>query len=180
MLTPKTSIETPQTREEEYLAAHCLLTDVRNIRRFMCGLWNNYQEGMDLCAVSVSINTAIDLVRTLEQDMVRRFPTKTNYEEITMIFYLAQCLHRGHDPQHKQQRGDLFNLAVFDMAEDIMLPTYSILSSLQDVIRDGTVPQYKPGYLGFRDRRTHWHQKTPRDKIQVRAFQALPPFSRFF
>lgn len=163
---PTYEVETPQTREEEYLAAHCLLTDVRNIRRFLCALWKNYQEGMDLCAVSITVNTAIDFVRTLELDMVRRFPTKTDYQSITMIFYMAQCLHRGQDPDHKQQRGDLFNLAVYDLAEDMMLPTYSILSSLQDVIQDGFVPQYKPGFLGFRDRSTHWHQKSARDQIQ--------------
>ncbi|KAL8867724.1 MAG: hypothetical protein Q9198_008414 [Flavoplaca austrocitrina] len=78
---------------------------------------------------------------------------------------MAQSLHRGHDPEHKQQSGDLFNLAVYDLAEDIMLPTYIILSSLQDVIRNGSVPQYKPGFLGYRDKRTQWHQKTSRDKI---------------
>lgn len=162
---PKYEVEALQTREEEYLAAHCLLTDVRNIRHFLCALWKNYQDGMDLCAVSVTVNTAIDFVRTLEQDMVRRFPTKTEYESITSIFYIAQCLHRGQDPTHKQQPGDLFNLAVYDIAEDTMLPTYSILASLQDVIQDGSVPQYKPGFLGFRDRRTHWHDKSPRDQI---------------
>ncbi|KAL8848129.1 MAG: hypothetical protein Q9221_006849 [Calogaya cf. arnoldii] len=163
---PKYEVETPQTREEEYLAAHCLLTDVRNIRAFVCALWTNYQEGMDLCAVSITVNTAIDFVRELELDMVRCFPAKTDYESIITIFYLAQSLHRGHNPEHKQQQGDLFNLAVYDLAEDIMLPTFSILSSLQDVIQNDPVPQYKSGYLGYRDRRTHWHQKSARDKIQ--------------
>ncbi|KAI4183777.1 MAG: hypothetical protein LQ346_006232 [Caloplaca aetnensis] len=163
---PKYEVETPQTREEEYLAAHCLLEDVISIRRFLCALWKNYQEGMELYAVSITVNTAIDFVRTLELDMSKRFPAKADYESITMIFYQAQCLDRGIDPEHKQHPGDLFNLAVYDLAEDIMLPTYSILSNLQDVIRNGTVPQYKPGYLGHRDRRTHWHQKSARDKIQ--------------
>lgn len=163
---PKYEVETLQTREEEYLAAHCLLVDVQNIRHFLCALWKNYQDGMDLCAISVTVNTAIDFVRTLEQDMVRRFPTKTDYESIIMIFYIAQCLRRGQDPTRKQQQGDLFNMAVYDLAEGIMLPTCSILSSLQDVIQDGSVPQYKPGFLGFRDRRTHWHDKSPRDQVQ--------------
>ncbi|KAL8898425.1 MAG: hypothetical protein Q9207_006703 [Kuettlingeria erythrocarpa] len=163
---PKYEVETPQTREEEYLAAHCLLEDVTSIRRFLCALWKNYEEGMELYAVSITVNTAIDFVRTLELDMSKRFPAKTDYESITMIFYMAQCLHRGIEPEQKQQPGDLFNLAVYDLAEDIMLPTYSILSSLQDVIRNGTVRQYKPEYLEHRDRTTHWHQKSARDKIQ--------------
>ncbi|KAL8750539.1 MAG: hypothetical protein Q9199_006997 [Rusavskia elegans] len=163
---PKYEVETPQTQEEEYLAAHCLLIDVKNIRHFLCGLWKNSQERMDLCAVSVTVNTAIDFVRELELDMVRRFPAKTSYQSIIKIFYLAQCLHRGHNPEHKQQEGDKFNLAVYDLAEDIMLPTWNVLSSLREVIQNGSVPQYEPGFLGHRDRGTHWHQKSARDKIQ--------------
>ncbi|KAL8991699.1 MAG: hypothetical protein Q9169_007730 [Polycauliona sp. 2 TL-2023] len=45
---PRYESEIPGTREEECLAAHCLLTDIRNIRRLLCALWKNYQEGTDL------------------------------------------------------------------------------------------------------------------------------------
>lgn len=179
-LRPKYEIEAPKTKEEEYLAAHCLLTDVRNIRRFLSALWKDYREGMDLCAASITVNTAIDFVRELELDIVRRFPAKTDYLSIIEIYYLAQSLHRGHNPEHKQQQGDLFNLAVYDLAEDIMMPTWSVLSSLQDVIRNGSVPQYKSGFLGHRDRRTHWHQKSARDKIQDDRLVMMEAFSDLY
>lgn len=56
-------------------------------------------------------------------------------------------------------------MAVYDLLEDVMIPTYSTLSSLQDVIRSGSVPQYKPGHFGSRDTRTPWSAKAPREKI---------------
>ena len=121
---------------------------------------------MDICAVAVTVNTAIDFVRTLEQDLVRQYPAMRDYESIIDLFYVAQCLNRGQQPSHKQRPGDIINMAVYDLAEDLMIPTASILGSLQEVIQDGSVPQYKPGFLGYRDMSTPWSQKSPRDKIQ--------------
>jgi len=151
---PNYEVETLQTQEEEYLAAHCLLEDVRHIRKFLCALWGNYREGMDLVAVSITVNTAIDFVRTLEQDLVSRFPAKRDYEDMIRLFFGVQCVHRGQDPNHRQRRDDLFNMAVYDLLGDIMLPTYSTLSSLQNIIQSGSVPQYKPGHFGHRNTRT--------------------------
>lgn len=162
---PNYEVEAIQTKEEEYLAVHCLLEDVKHIRRFLCALWSNYREGMDLVAVSITVNTAIDFVRTLEQDLVSRFPAKRDYEDMIRLFFMVQCAHRGQDPNHRQRRDDLFNMAVYDLLEDIMLPTYSTLSSLQDIIQSGSVPQYKPGHFGYHDTRLPWSQKSPRDQI---------------
>ena len=169
-------VETVHTKEEEYIAAHCLLEDVRRIRKFLCALWNNYQEGMGLVPIAITVNTAIDFVRSLEEDLKRRFPGKDDYKSIIHLFYGVQCLHRGQDPDHRQRPDDMFNMAVYDLLEDIMLPTYSILSSLQDVIRSGSVPQYKPGHFGFRDRRTPWSQKSPRDQIHDDRLVMLEAF----
>lgn len=173
---PDYEVETLQTKEEEYLAAHCLLEDVRHIRKVLCALWGNYREGMDLVAISITVNTAIDSVRTLEQDLVNRFPAKGDYEEMIKLFFGLQCVHRGQDPNHRQRRDDLFNMAVYDLLEDIMLPTYSTLSSLQDIIQSGSVPQYKPGYFGYRDTRIPWSQKSPRDKIHDDRLVLLEAF----
>lgn len=131
---------------------------------------------MDLVAVSITVDTAIDFVRTLEQDFVQRFPTKTDYEDIIHLFFSVQCVQQGQDPNHRQRPDDLFNLAVYDLLEDIMLPTHSILSSLQDVIQSGTVPQYKPGHFGYRNTRTSWSQKSPRDKIHDDRLVLLEAF----
>ena len=174
---PRYEVETVQTPEEDYIAAHCLFEDVRHIRRFLCQLWTNYQEGMDLIAVSITVNTAIGFIRDMEQDLIQRFPSKTDYESIVRIFYGVQCLTRGHDPSGKQRPGDIINMAVYDLAEDVMLPTFIILNSLQDVIQGGYAPLYKPGHFGYRNTSTAWKQKTARDKVkddQLALMEAFP------
>ena len=152
--------------EEQYTAAHCLFQDVKNIRFFLRQLWTSYRDGgLDLVAVSITTNTAIDFVRSMEQDLLHRFPDKSDYESIMRIFYVAQCLHRGHDPSNKQQSDDPFNFEVYDLAEAVMLPTYIVIQSLQKVIKPNQVPLYKPGYFGVRNTRIDWDRKTAREKF---------------
>ena len=152
--------------EEQYLAAHCLFQDVKNIRSFLHQLWTSYRDGgLNLIAASITTNTAIDFVRSMEQDLLHRFPDKSDYESIMHIFYGAQCLHRGHDPSYKQKSDDPFNFEVYDLAEAVMIPTYISLQSFQNVIKPEQIPLYKRGCLGVRNTRISWDQKTSREKF---------------
>ncbi|KAL8734027.1 MAG: hypothetical protein Q9166_001788 [cf. Caloplaca sp. 2 TL-2023] len=159
--------ETVQSPEEKYLATHCLFQDIRNIRNFLRSLWTNYKDhNIDLIAASLTTNTAVHLVCDLENDFTQRFPDMSGYEEISQFFYTVQCAHRGQHPSYKERADDHLNFKMYDIAEEIMLPTYIILSSLQDVISPTHALVYKPGYFGHRDRRTTWAQKSPREKFQ--------------
>lgn len=152
--------------EEQYMATHCLFQDVKNIRSFLRQLWTSYKDGdLSLVAVSISTNTAIDFVRSMEQDLLQQFPDKSDYESIMGIFYVAQCLHRGHNPSTKQRSEDSFNFEVYDLAEEVMVPTYIVLESLQRIITPNTLPIYKPGYFGVRNTRIDWDRKSARDKV---------------
>lgn len=161
--------------EEQYIAAHCLFEDVKNIRRFLRTLWGSYLDGMDITAISVTTNTAIDFIRNLEQDYQRQFPEHSNFEKILRPFYCAQCLTRGGDP-NKKVSGDPFNFAVYDLAEECLLSTYVILESVQDVISPGHLPLYKPGHFGKRDMSCDWFQKPPREKFQDDKLVMLEAF----
>lgn len=164
---PDYEAERLQSIEEQYLASHCLFQDVRNVRSFLRQLWKSYRDdGLSLVAVSITTNTAIDFVRSIEQDFLLQFPDKSDFESIMRTFYVAQCLHSGNDPNSKQQSEDLFNFEVYGLAEETMLPTYIVLESLQNVVRPGSVPLYKPGYLGTRDTTTAWTNKSAREKFQ--------------
>lgn len=163
---PDYEAERVQSLYEQYLATHCLFQDIKNIRSFLRQLWKSYRDGgLGLVAVSITTNTAIDFVRSIEQDFVQQFPDKSDYESIMRIFYAAQCVHRGVDPSSKQRSDDPFNFEVYDLAEDIMIPTYTVLESLQRIITPNTVPIYKPGHFGVRDTRTAWTMKIARDKV---------------
>ena len=110
---------------------------------------------MNCVAIAIIVNTAIDFVRTLEDDLKRRFSIKKDYESIIMIFYAAQCIHREHDSSHRQRADDLFNLAIYDLLKNIMMSTYSTLFNLQDVLQFEFVSQYKFDHFDFRDKRSH-------------------------
>ncbi|KAL9003821.1 MAG: hypothetical protein Q9188_003322 [Gyalolechia gomerana] len=170
--------ETDQSREEKYLASHCLFQDVRNIRSFIRQLWINYKEHqLSLVSVSVATNTAICLVRDMEEEFIRRFPGTCGFKEVLGLFYPVQCLFRGESPENKQQPGDLFNFKVYDLAEDCLVTTYTTMSSLQDIIEPGVLPVYKPGHFGFRDRSKDWDDMTSRGKFredQLILFEAFP------
>lgn len=169
--------ETVHSLEEQYLAAQCLFQDVRYIRTYLRQLWTGYREGVfNLVAASLTTNTAIDFVRSLEQDYLQQFPEKSDYEGIVNMFYQVQCLSQGHDPSDKQHPSDSFNFAVYDLAEECLLSTYVILSSVQDVISPGHLPVYKPGHFGYRDTRTTWSQKVPRAKFQDDKLVLLEAF----
>lgn len=169
--------ETVHSLEEQYLAAHCLFQDVRNLRYFLRQLWASYQNGTtDLVAASITTDTAIDFVRSIEQDYLQQFPEKPDYESIVGMFYQAQCLHRGEDPNHRQQPDDVFNFAVYDLAEECLLSTYTIVSSVQEVISPGHLPIYKHGHFGLRDLRSDWSQKSPRAKFQDDKIVLLEAF----
>lgn len=169
--------ETVHSLEEQYWAAHCLFQDVRRIRSSLSQLWAAYREGaIDLVAASITTNTAIDYVRSLEQDYLQQFPEQSDYEGIVNMFYKVQCLSRGEDPSHKQQPDDSFNFAAYDLAEECLLSTYVILSSVQEVISPGHLPIYKPGHFGHRDLRTNWSTKSPRKKFQDDKLVLLEAF----
>ncbi|KAL8915636.1 MAG: hypothetical protein Q9172_006818 [Xanthocarpia lactea] len=164
---PRYEAEVVQSPEEKYLAAHCLFQDIRNIRSFLRALWANYRDHqVDLVAASITTNTAVDLVRGLESDFTQQYPDMAGYEEISRLFYAVQCVHRGHHPNYKERADDHFNFKMYDIAEESMLPTYIILSSLQDVISPVHALVYKPGHFGNRDKRTTWAQKPAREKFQ--------------
>ncbi|KAI4193237.1 MAG: hypothetical protein LQ348_002920 [Seirophora lacunosa] len=170
--------ETDQSQQEKYLAAHCLMNDIRNIRSFVRQRWTNCAEQqLSLVSVSVATNTAISLVRDMEEEFATRFPGTSGYEDICGPFYQVQCLIRGESAETKERQDDLINFKVYDLAEDCLVTTYTTLSSLQDVVKPGVVPVYKQGHFGFRDKSKTWEKMTPRGKFkddQLILFEAFP------
>lgn len=68
---------------------------------------------------------------------------------------------------------------MYDLADQILLPTYTIMASLSDVIAPGQTPLCKPGRFGFRGLSTEWTQKSPRDKLQDDKLVLFAAFSGF-
>lgn len=174
---PKYEVEPSQSIEEYYLAAHLLFEDIRRIRSFTKQVWREYLNGLDLSAASVTINTAIVMVRELEQEFHLQFPGRKGYEGVTSHIFIAQALHRGQSPDIKERPSDLFNFALYDLVEEVMMGTYSTISSLQDTLEPGIVPVYRPGHFGSRDYSIPWLAKSPRQQFkddQLVLFEIWP------
>ena len=179
---PTFEAESAASEEEECMALHCLFQDIKQIRWWVKQLWRNYEEGSDLVAVSVTVNTAIDFVRSLGEEFERSFPHRTGFKSMVRLYYTAQCVARGQHPGNKERPGDLVNFKLFDVVDEAMMGTFSSLSSFQDIIQPGVVPLYQPGALGTRNRRTRWFSKSPREKFaddQLNIFESLPQIYLF-
>lgn len=179
---PTFEVESDASEEEEFMALHCLFQDIKQIRSWVKQLWRNYKEGSDLVAVSVTVNTAIDFVRSMGEEFEKSFPHRTGFKSMVRLYYTAQCVARGQHPGNKERPGDLVNFKLFDVVDEAMMGTFSSLSSFQDIIQPGTVPMYKPGALGTRNRRTTWARKSPREKFaddQLNIFESLPQIYLF-
>lgn len=167
-----------QKAEEQYLAAHCLLADISSIREHIKSLWSMYRDGqMDLHSASVTTNTAVELVRRMQEDYDANFPNHSDFEGLIHIFYTAQCVSNGQDPNHRQRPGDAINMAMYDLADHILLPAYTIMASLSDAVVPNGIPLYKPGHFGFRDLSTAWSQQSPHDKFQDDKLVLFEAFS---
>ena len=152
---------------EQYLALHCLFTDILNVRNSIQNLWHGYKNGsFDLVSASIAANTAIEFVRSLEEEFHKQNPSMTSYEDMQSLFYGAQCHHRGVDPSHRDAPEDPFLFEVYDLAEDTCLPAYIIMEALSHVLSPGHVPMYKPGHFGVLDTQTPWVRMRPREKFQ--------------
>ncbi|KAG9648457.1 hypothetical protein KCU95_g18015, partial [Aureobasidium melanogenum] len=172
--------ERVQKVEEQYLAAHCLLADVNSIRACIKSLWIMYRDGqIDLQSASITTNTAVELIRHMQEDYDKNFPDHSDYEGLIETLFINQCISQGQDPDHRQRRGDIINMAMYDLADQVLLTTYTILVSLGDVVTPGHIPLYKPGHFGFRDLSTEWSQKSPHDKLQDDKLVLLEAFSGF-
>lgn len=174
---PDYKAEQLQKLDEQYLATYCLFQDVSSIRSFLRQLWTNYRDGnIALMAASITTNTAIDFVRILEQDFMQSFPDRFDYGSIMLLVYAVWCENRGQNPHDKQQPGDSFNFEVYDLAEEVMLPTYVILRYLQKFIRPNQILSFKPEFLGARDTTVAWTEKSDREKFEDDEFVLMEAF----
>lgn len=167
-----------QKAEEQYLAAHCLLIDLDSIREHIKSIWRLYRDRLiDLHAASITTNTAVELIRHMQEDYDKRFPSHADFEGLVNIFYGSQCFHQGEDPEHKEMPDDPFNFAMYEVADEILLPTYVIMSSLSDISDPREIPIYKSGHFGHRDLSTPWSQKSPRGKFEDDKLVMLESFA---
>ncbi|THV88625.1 hypothetical protein D6D27_07148 [Aureobasidium pullulans] len=157
-------------RSEKILATCILMATINSIRVYICKLWILYQDkqGIDLHAAAITTNTAIEMVRNLQEDHESSYPDitgETGYLECVFTYYELRCLVRGEDVIHLEQRGDFVNIAVYDVAHEVFADTYWMLRELSKGIKVGTISHAGMAKEDL-DTSTSWFDKSPRDKMR--------------
>lgn len=126
--------------DDGYLAIWCFFQDLNRILAFVTQTWNEYKEGkLDITTASETINTAIDIVRSLEANLYKAFDKDCG--SIIQIYYEGCCISNGLNPGERERPDDLFNMAAFEAAEQSFLATHIALRDAMGKLREVKIRQ---------------------------------------
>ncbi len=178
---PHYEVEWINDLNEATTAFECLLHDFYTIQQEVQRTWVGYQNGYwDIVTASVTSNTAIELARRLEEDVLHVLDPQGGSQRMLEIFYMAHCLGRGHDPDFKERPDDDLNYAVYDITSEIYWPTQQILQAYLKVLEPKCLPMYRPGTYGIYDPSADRSKMSPREKFKedkIILCEILPDFS---
>ncbi|KAL8920345.1 MAG: hypothetical protein Q9208_006316 [Pyrenodesmia sp. 3 TL-2023] len=160
--------EVDQSLEEKCMASFCLFEYIGLIRSYIRHIWEEYKHHrLDLISVAVTTNTAICLVRDIEEDFVKRFPGvdgNTGFKETVQTLFQLRCCLRGENPEVRERADDSMNFKIYDLAEEYLVTTWQMMTSLWDSLEPGKVLIYEP--IEDREWELDWDNMTPRQKFK--------------
>jgi hypothetical protein len=169
--------------EEQLYGAQDLLKSVWEIRDYLRRLWKMYRhDQIDLHAASVTTNTAIIMVRHLQENYDRCFPDHADYHSIVAMLYNGMCKLKDQDPTSQEHSDDIINMTMYDEAEQMLIPTWVILSQINKSIVPGRIWIYAGDHTDPLDATLPWCKLLPRDKIkhdQQTLYNAFTSFTAF-
>ena len=139
---PKKLYEVEPTDEDLIFAFFCFFYDLHELRKFLLTLWIRYRDrSLDLMSVSVTTNTAINLVSRAEEDFFATHPILTSefLEKIPALM-----------PRARGRVEDLLN-NMSDSIDSFFMQTQTTLKGFCDSIQEGGVPQITIKQCGVSD-----------------------------
>eukprot|EP01103_Thecamoeba_quadrilineata_P011184 TRINITY_DN2618_c0_g1_i1.p1 TRINITY_DN2618_c0_g1~~TRINITY_DN2618_c0_g1_i1.p1 ORF type:complete len:508 (+),score=127.98 TRINITY_DN2618_c0_g1_i1:130-1653(+) len=104
-------------------------SDTIELRNLIMSLWSGYKQGKyDLISVSITTNTAIDMVRKLEEDAMDILNKFGGVEKFYLAYLKWWSDKRGINMDHKEP-GDIYNLETYDAHHQMMIIAYMTLDS---------------------------------------------------
>ncbi|KAH6976511.1 hypothetical protein BKA56DRAFT_589718 [Ilyonectria sp. MPI-CAGE-AT-0026] len=124
---------------EAVFAFTALLKDLFSLREEIRDLWEDYSNGkLDLAATAVSVNIALELARTMEEEVT---PLLVKYGgAITLLpkIFDAVCQSLGLDPNEKKLPSDDMNLACYDIGASFLWNIASLVDAIRVSAPDGS------------------------------------------
>ncbi|KAL8669362.1 MAG: hypothetical protein Q9168_006039 [Polycauliona sp. 1 TL-2023] len=148
------------SQHEAMFAMAALMKDLSRLRLEISELWKKYEAGeMDIAAVSVATNTAIELARGFEDDISPFVQYNGGVTDYQYKYFCATSRTMGVDPEAKQEPTDDYNFAAYDVADSLFTNT---LFNILDLMCENSLgsPTYSIG-PGPRE----WYDE---DSVQIR------------
>ncbi|KAJ9488268.1 hypothetical protein VN97_g5012 [Penicillium thymicola] len=159
---PDLEAEVDLDRHEIIFMFHLLVQDANSFMDVIKKTWRGYKIGLvDLVPGSLTTNTAIDLLRRMEEEMK---PT----------------LDKVGDPDYKERPGDGLNFKVYGQTQDIFVTAWQLLRSFTAICDPPNAPVYKPGCCGTYDPESDRESKPAREKFAEDTQILMEAFPEFY
>ena len=142
---PGSQPELAMACDDMYLALYCLFKDINSIRHFVRSVWTNFALGQkNLVFASVMTNTAIDLVKCIEEDFLDTHVLFKDGEQVIRFFYGATHTLRDRKFDPKLRLDDWLDDDCANIAQWSYVPVKCVLRSFCNEIRPGRLPYVNP------------------------------------
>jgi hypothetical protein len=151
--------------EESYFAFYLLLHDFSSLRTEVKRAWTGYHNGVhDLVAASITTNTAVDLARSMTDDLKTTFAKHGGATTMMQVYYAIHCKTSATPEARKVRPGDDMNFSTYEVADALYYPTFQLLTAFCDVFSVNSDPQMKGGIYGKYEPQTNRESKSSREK----------------
>ncbi|KAJ4244163.1 hypothetical protein NW764_016578 [Fusarium oxysporum] len=126
------TIENDESEAECIFAFTALLKDLIKLRKEVSNLWNEYHSGkIDLAAAAVGANLAIELARSMEEEMAPLLKKHGGALALLPKYFGAVSQSLGLDPFHKERLSDDMNFACYDIGATFLYNAASLLEAIR-------------------------------------------------
>ncbi|TPX17773.1 uncharacterized protein E0L32_002874 [Thyridium curvatum] len=158
--------EQQTTFADALFACTAMMNDLERIRSTIKWIWKNQKDGFfDLAAAAVATNTAIDLARSVSEDVVPLFKDHGGAWGILNKFFVMICVRKGYDMDKIFTDGtDNFNYDAYEIADQTFVHAYRMLLSFLDALLPTDLPLIKEGIFGKYDPKADRSKMTGKEK----------------
>ncbi|EXM15213.1 hypothetical protein FOTG_16428 [Fusarium oxysporum f. sp. vasinfectum 25433] len=126
------TIENVESETECIFAFTTLLKDFIKLRQEVSNLWNEYRSGtIDLPATAVGANLAIELARSMEEEMAPLLKKHGGALALLPKYFGAVSQYLGLDPFQKERLSDDMNFACYDIGATFLYNAASLLEAIR-------------------------------------------------
>ncbi|KAM0230501.1 hypothetical protein ACHAPO_009266 [Fusarium lateritium] len=186
--------ESDMSETECMLALTALFKDFINLREEINSLWNEYRTGkIDLAAAAVGVNLAIELARSLEEDIAPLLESHGGSTEVLPHYYGMVCESMDLDFSEKERPSDDMNFECYNVGSTFLYNAVNLLAAIQSAapFNAKQMPCYN-GKFGWYDskaetvdNRQRWAQEkaalleVASDIAMLTEFKGIPVIDEF-